>query len=245
MDMVFNSNLDDSSDSKFQKSLQYFKNDEYQRHNHRRLEHLASLGLDLRNLTVLEVGAGIGDHTSFFLDRQCHVTSVEAREENLKLLQLRYPNLNSKQFDLDNPEFIFEQTFDVVYCYGLLYHLKKPAEAIEFMAACCNMLLLETCVSYGEEEAINYCNESTSEPTQSYWGQGCKPTRKWVYNQLHHWFRFVYMPTTQPHHEEFPTDWSCEPPPSNQLTRSIFIASKQELYNPQLVQGILMKQFRH
>jgi 2-polyprenyl-3-methyl-5-hydroxy-6-metoxy-1,4-benzoquinol methylase len=29
-------------------------------------------------------------------------------------------------------------TFDVVYCYGLLYHLEDPAAALSAMAARCN-----------------------------------------------------------------------------------------------------------
>lgn len=225
--------------------IDYFKNDHYQRHNHRRLEHLATLELNLRNATVLEVGAGIGDHTSFFLDRQCLVTSVEARSENLEILKSRYPNLRANLLDLDNPQSIFPEPFDIVYCYGLLYHLQHPAEAIEFMADHCRgLLLLETCVSYGSEEAVNYCDEAIHDPTQSFWGEGCKPTRIWIYTQLSKWFEFVYMPTTQPNHEEFPIDWTCVPPASDQLTRSIFIASKTELHNPKLVQDIPMKQIR-
>ncbi len=46
--------------------LASFATDDYRRHNSRRLEHLATLGLDLAGRKVLEVGAGIGDHTSFF-----------------------------------------------------------------------------------------------------------------------------------------------------------------------------------
>ncbi|MDX2243464.1 MAG: methyltransferase domain-containing protein [Leptolyngbyaceae cyanobacterium bins.302] len=224
----------------------HFQSDHYQRHNHRRLEHLATLGLNIHNSTVLEVGAGIGDHTSFFVDRQCQVTSVEAREENLNVLRLRYPELDTRQLDLDNPEFRFEQSFDIVYCYGLLYHLKRPAEALEYMAShCSGMLLLETCVSYGDEEAINLCDEAVEDPTQSYWGQGCRPTRKWIYNQLQGWFKFVYMPNTQPNHEEFPIDWECPPPSSERLNRSIFVASRKELHNVILVPGIPMKQTRY
>lgn len=49
----------------------------YLRHNARRQEHLATLGLDLGNKSVLEVGAGIGDHTQFFLDRGCKVLCTE------------------------------------------------------------------------------------------------------------------------------------------------------------------------
>ena len=46
-----------------------FHTDHYLRHNQRLLEHLATLGLPIAGRTVLEVGAGIGDLTSFFLDR--------------------------------------------------------------------------------------------------------------------------------------------------------------------------------
>jgi hypothetical protein len=53
--------------------IDVFHSAHYQRHNQRRQEHLASLGLDISGATVLEVGAGIGDHTSFFLDRGCQI----------------------------------------------------------------------------------------------------------------------------------------------------------------------------
>lgn len=79
----------------------YFINDEYQRHNRRRQEHLASLALPLANKTVLEVGAGIGDHTSFFLDRQCRVTVTDARAENLDYVKARFPSVESRAIDLE------------------------------------------------------------------------------------------------------------------------------------------------
>ena len=41
-------------------ALATFRNPHYQRHNRRRQEHLASLDLDLRGKTVLELGAGLG-----------------------------------------------------------------------------------------------------------------------------------------------------------------------------------------
>ena len=46
------------------------------RMNARRLEHLAGLGLPIAGRDVLEVGAGIGDLTSAFLDRGCQVTAI-------------------------------------------------------------------------------------------------------------------------------------------------------------------------
>ena len=114
----------------------------YQRHNQRRLEHLASLGLDIAGSSVFEVGAGIGDHTSFFLDRGCHIVTSDARRANTEILRSRYPNVRVLHLDLDNRPEGFNEVFDIVYCYGLLYHLKHPAKAIEFMSCCCRKMLL-------------------------------------------------------------------------------------------------------
>jgi ubiquinone/menaquinone biosynthesis C-methylase UbiE len=217
----------------------------YQRHNQRRLEHLASLGLDIAGATVLEVGAGIGDHTSFFMDRGCQVVSSDARSENIEILKSRYSDIKVLQLDLDNPPKTFNESFDVVYCYGLLYHLKNSSIAIEFMFRCCKkMLLLETCVSFGDEALLNPCNEDALSPTQAVSGTGCRPTRRWVYNQLKKYFEFVYLPITQPNHEEFPLDWSS-PQDNKTLTRAIFIASRNKIISKLLKEEIPMKQIRH
>ena len=92
-----------------------FLSNRYQRHNQRRLEHLASLGLNIGGLTVLEVGAGIGDHTSFFIDRGCKVVSSDARQENIKILRSRYPDIRVLRLDLDNPPRTLSEVFDIVY----------------------------------------------------------------------------------------------------------------------------------
>ena len=217
----------------------------YQRINQRRQEHLATLGLEIADTTVLEVGAGIGDHTSFFLDRGCHVVTSDGREENIKVLRSRYPHVRVLRLDLDNPTRSFNEAFDIVYCYGLLYHLSKPAHALEFLSDCCRkMLLLETCVSPGDEDAVNLVTEDGQNPSQSVGGTGCRPTRRWVYNQLSRHFEYVYLPLTQPNHEEFPTEWTSAP--SNQkLTRAVFLATREQIDNELMCQAIPTKQVRH
>ncbi len=224
---------------------QAFLTNEYQHHNQRRQEHLACLGLDIAQKTVMEVGAGIGDHTSFFVDRGCDVVSTEAREENIKILRSRFPNLRTFVLDLDNPPSTFNETFDIVYCYGLLYHLKEPENAIKFMATCCkSMLLLETCVSFGDGDELYPCYEDTSNPTQAISGHGCRPTRRWLYNRLKDHFEHVYLPKTQPNNEQFPIDWTL-PAPKKGLTRAVFVASREALNNDTLIESIPDKQTRH
>jgi 16S rRNA A1518/A1519 N6-dimethyltransferase RsmA/KsgA/DIM1 with predicted DNA glycosylase/AP lyase activity len=62
--------------------------------NARRLEHLVGLGLPIAG-RELEVGAGIGDLTSFFLDRGCSVTAIEPQPENRACFASQYGEADS------------------------------------------------------------------------------------------------------------------------------------------------------
>ena len=186
-----------------------FREPWYQRHNHRRQEHLASLGLDLVGKSVLEVGAGVGDHTLYFLDRDCKVVSLEARAENCQLFGESMRALEASgyskacrskliQADVESLNGMVPGNFDVVYCYGLLYHLEDPAAVLSAMAArCLDLLLLETCVSFGGNDSLNPVNEARADPTQSFRGGGCRPTRPWIMNRLKALFPHVYVPRSQ------------------------------------------------
>jgi len=219
-----------------------FANDWYLRHNQRRQEHLASLRLDVCSKTVLETGAGVGDHTSFFLDRGCRVTITEPRVENLAALRRRYPAEEVVALDLDSPTANFGRTFDVVYCYGTLYHLSRPAIALEYMARqCAGVLLLETCVSRGDALAENVVAEPAGVPSQAYSGYGCRPTRAWIFAELRRHFQHVYLPLTQPAHPEFPLNWSAVD--GGSLTRAVFVASRSALSNPLLVESLPDRQY--
>lgn len=220
-----------------------FHSDHYLRHTQRRQEHLATLGLPLAGRTVLEVGAGVGDHSSFFLDRGCTLTISEALDQNLRILRERFPDREIWKLDLDAPE-APERTFEVVYAYGLLYHLSRPVEAIRFMAErCSDLLLVETCVSFGGEAALHPVEEDRSNPSQAVSGTGCRPTRRWVVDELDRHFPFVYTTVTQPWHEEFPLDWSAEAGPGS-LTRAVFVASRSALDNSLLTRDLPERQSR-
>jgi SAM-dependent methyltransferase len=231
----------------------------YLRHNARRLEHLASLRLPIDGTSVLEVGAGVGDHTTFYLDRGCTVTALEAREANCALLGLNMQAMQDYDEQLSrltvvvgDAQFLaaaVDGTFDVVHCYGLLYHLQDPEPTLAVMASLCKgLLLLETCVSYGEVEALNPVNESANDPTQAFHGMGCRPTRPWVFSRLKRLFPHVYVPKTQPAHAQFPTDWTTPPPPSptgrRPLHRAVFIGSRTKLESDMLTDELAMKQGR-
>jgi len=221
-------------------SSSLFLADFYIRHNQRRLEHLASLGLDLFNKTVLEPGAGIGDHTLFYLDRGCHVTAVEPRTQNCEAFREKIKNSftpNNQNYTLiqapvDTIEDMTEM-FDITHCYGLLYHVGNPAEVIASLSKRTKKyLLLETCVSMDKAMEINLVQEPVENPAQALKGEGCRPSRPWLMREISKHFKHVYVPKTQPAHDEFPTDWSKPWPSQFGLYRAVFIGSNEKLNNP-------------
>src|SRR5208337_4629902 len=107
-----------------------FHSDRYLALTQRRLEHLATLRLPIEGRTVLEVGAGIGDLTSFFLDRECRVIATDGRPANVAILRRRFPSLEVRLLDVERGQAPDDLRAEVVCCYGLLYHLSRPAEAL-------------------------------------------------------------------------------------------------------------------
>jgi hypothetical protein len=197
-------------------------------------------------MSVLEVGAGIGDHSHYYLDRSCRVTITEARPENLRCLRDRYPDCEVRALDMDRPAPVADTRFDVVHCYGLLYHLNDPERALAFLSESASKLLfLETCVSFGNEEATHLMAENCENPSQAFSGTGCRPTRVWIFNRLRELFEYVYLPLTQPNHEQFPIDWTTpESGRPGELTRAVFIASRERLENDALTSSLIDKQTR-
>jgi len=223
-----------------------FHSDHYLRHNARRLEHLASLGIPVTGMSVLDVGAGIGDHSHYYIDRGCRIIITEARAENIYYLKKRYPNCSVQFLDMESPSHIEGSPFDVVHCYGLLYHLSKPKQALAFLSQNTHKILfLETCVSFGKNEKINLLAEDQSNPSQAFSGTGCRPTRAWLFKELQSLFEYVYLPKTQPCHEEFPLDWTTPEKHKASFQRAVFIASRERLENETLTLSLVLQQTRH
>lgn len=231
-----------------------FRTGFYQRYNQRRLEHLASLGLELSDKSVLEIGAGVGDLTGFFLDRGCRVTSMEARAENIQRCADTFrsgdwhPSISLRlvHCDVESLSRNVSGRFDIVFCYGLLYHTEDPAAVLQVLSDHTDgMLLLETCVSQGDHEAVNPVQEDVGLASQSYHGPGCRPTRPWLLSRLRALFAHVYVPATQPASPEFILDWTAPPPPEQPLIRAVFVASRQPLTSPLLLDHLPQRQRRN
>ncbi len=202
----------------------------YLRHTARRLEHLATLELPTRGLRVLEVGSGAGDFTHFYLDRGCSVTVTDARQSNVSYLRRRYPGCNVRVLDLDRPGKLDGETWEIVHCYGVLYHLEHPTAALEYLSgACTHWMVLETRVVAGDAPTLSTLRENHRVPSLSLHGCGCRPTRSWVFGELRRHFAHAYTTRTQPNHPDFPTDWKDPALASRETCRAVFVASHQPM----------------
>src|ERR1700690_221318 len=86
---------------RFVSPVRAFHNHHYLRHNARRLEHLASLRIPVAGSSVLEVGAGIGEHSHYYIERECRIRITEAREDNLAQIRSRYPHSRVQMLDME------------------------------------------------------------------------------------------------------------------------------------------------
>ena len=207
--------------------------------NSARQNHLASLHLDIAGKKVLEVGAGIGLHTPFFLERNCDITVTDGFSNNVGEIKRRHPTLNSFVLDLEQDSSLEHLGFfDIIYCYGLLYHLRNADTALKRMSEISNVLLLETIVSTSTGDDIAFLADHGGN-NGSIIGNACRPSRLWILNQLKKYYNHGYITATQPNYPDFCSNWSTV---TRSATRSIFVASKTAIDNPLLMTTVPMTQ---
>jgi SAM-dependent methyltransferase len=225
--------------------LRPFSSPHYQAHNKARLDHLASLGLPLKNRRVIELGSGPGDHTGFYLERSCSVTAVDARQVCLDTLRQRFPQVATLCADLNDPSAVATLgQFEIAHCYGILYHLERPECLLLALGQICtDLAIVETCVSPGDGMDVVPIDEMGEIFSQSVTNRGCRPSRRWVFKELARHFPWVYSTRTQPDHPEFPLDWASDFSGAA-LIRSIFVASRKQLRNSLLIDEVPTRQER-
>jgi SAM-dependent methyltransferase len=213
-----------------------FLDQRYQQHTIARLAHLDSLGLALRSKRVIEVGAGIGEHTLFYLHRGCQVVVTDGRPELVRFVHNRF-GIPAYVLDVETQMARLTSLghFDIAHCYGLLYHLANPEAFLRDIAPLADWLLLETCVSFEQGETLTVFPEDRRRIWQAVHGKGCYPSRAWVFRTLQRFYPYVYCPITQPCHGQFPIDWNPERFQPTTLTRAIFVASHQPIHSALLV----------
>jgi SAM-dependent methyltransferase len=202
-----------------------------------RLAHLASLELPVDGRSVLDVGCGVGRLSTFFEERGCDVTCIDGRQENIELLRRNYPTRRAVVVDVEGDELLEYGPCDVVFCYGLLYHLADPfAFVLRAAQICRELMIIETCTTDAEDPVV-FLLRDVDDPTMSIRAVASRPSPAYVVTALRTaGFDHVYSPTTLPDHEDFRyqrlNDLAYERDGHN--LRDVFVAARAPLDNPQL-----------
>lgn len=110
---------------------------------------------DYNKLRAVDLGCLEGGYTVQFAKLGFQALGIEARQENVNKCNYVKENLN-----LSNLSFVRDDvrnvgnygTFDVTFCYGLLYHLDDPANFLKTVCNCTSkVLLLHTHFSLEED----------------------------------------------------------------------------------------------
>ena len=203
-----------------------------------RLRHLKSLGIPLTGKSVLDVGCGVGHLSQFFVQEGCKVLALDARLENIQALQKLYPQIDARVWNIESEGLGQFGHFDIVFCYGLLYHLENLVTPLRQMASVCRETLLIETIITDSVLPINRVVDETPHVNQALGAIGHRPTPNYLVWLLERFgFRNVYTPTSPPDHPDFHFKWknNFDYMRNGHNLRCIFIASKQPIANPKLV----------
>jgi SAM-dependent methyltransferase len=205
--------------------------------NRARLTHLASLGLPLEGRRVLEVGAGVGHLSGFFLERDCDLVVTEGRPENVAELRRRFPNIEASDRDVEEPLTGLGR-FQIVFCYGTLYHLENPVRALRNMADVCDELLLIETMVCDSSLPVMRLDDETRSVNQALRGIAHRPSPAYLALTLNRiGFRHDYTTVDQPDFPDF--DWvphdNLDIARDGHLLRRVFVASHHEISSDRLV----------
>jgi SAM-dependent methyltransferase len=207
--------------------------------NDARMNWLSSLGLDLAGRRVLDAGAGVGHFTRYYTVRGASVVAIEGRSENVAILRERCPGVSAHVVDVQADDLAPFGRFDIVHCFGLLYHLDSPVIALRRMHDVCDdILLLETMVCDSSAPVAILADE-TGAVNQALAGLGCRPSPTFIVVALNRiGFKYIYGTTAPPLHPDFDFEWrdNCEATRDGHNLRSVFVASRRRLSNPGLVE---------
>ena len=112
-------------------------------------------------LRILECGCLEGGHTSVPAQAfpEAEITAVDVRETSLEkarfiLSASGITNVRLAKENLNEPSPALAQQYDAIFCVGLLYHLRQPAESLARAARATDFLWLSTIICAEPEATV-------------------------------------------------------------------------------------------
>jgi len=190
--------------------------------------------LDNLNSTItmesaLDAGCGVGYFSSVLVSMGLKVTAFDVRQENVEEARRRQPNVQFLVQDVEDTCIAGLSEFDLVLCFGLLYHLENPFRAVRNLHAITRkVLIIESMVAPFQLPAAVLMNENPGQDQGTH-HVAFVPSQACLVKILYHaGFPYVCETTVLPGHDDF------RDAPSHVRRRTILVASKVRLRSPLL-----------
>ena len=110
--------------------------------------------LDLNR--ALDVGCGLGDFSGILVQLGFNVTAIDGRSDNVEEASRRFRGVRFLQGDAEDSALQRMGTFDLVLCFGLVYHLENPFRAIRNLFALTGSALMLESMCMPDQDAVLY-----------------------------------------------------------------------------------------
>ncbi len=206
--------------------------------NRARMAHLQLLNLPIAGKRVLDVGCGVGHLAASLEAMGARVTCVDSRADNIAAVRQRHPHFAAYVANAERDPLSALGQFDIVFSYGLLYHLENPVQALRNMAAAAGQgLLLETIICDAQPPVVLLADEHFA-ANEAMGALGSRPSPSYIATALNRiGFPHVYTSRVPPDHEDFRFAWrnDLEWSRDGHPLRAFFAASREALRSNQLV----------
>ena len=141
---------------------------------------------------VLELGCfkgGISKLLDNLITKSGSLTSTEGFKENYDFCKMTYPSLHFIHADedfLNTDTWAFDEHYDIIIHWGLLYHLQYPEASIKRCLKHCDKLFLETLVKDSIEPIELVPEKNTWGTDQSIHSVGSRCNRSYIENIFNH-----------------------------------------------------------
>jgi|HubBroStandDraft_2_1064218.scaffolds.fasta_scaffold43278_3 FkbM family methyltransferase len=192
-------------------------------------ELLPFLKRELGLQTALDAGCGIGYFSDFLLHQGLRVFAFDGRQGNVEEASKRHPEIAFCTADVEDSSVLKLGTFDLVLCFGLLYHLENPFRAIRHLHALTKgPLLLESVCVPSDSPVLQLRDEPVLED-QSLTEVAFYPSEPCLIRMCYRvGFGHVYRINALPDHPDFKSSFD------RRQMRTMLVASKLPLNFPTL-----------
>ena len=153
---------------------------------------------------AVDTGCGVGFFSQTLTECGLNVCGFDGRGENVTEARRRFPHIPFEQADIEGKAILELGQFDLVLCFGLLYHLENPLLAVRHLRGLTGKCLLLESMCLPEEKAAMLLREEPNQEDQSLSDVAWYPSEGTLVKMLYRGgFGNVYRVIPLPDHEDF------------------------------------------